>query len=198
MKMTMTIVLMLALTLPAFAQGKPAPAAKKGGHPVVVFDTSMGTIKMELYEDKAPITVKNFLSYVEKKHYDGTIFHRVISTFMIQGGGFDKDMKERGTEAPIKNEAGNGLKNTIGTVAMARTGVPDSATAQFFINVSDKNGFLDFKDPSPQGIGYAVFGKVIEGMDVVQKIKDVKTGSKAGMGDVPNEPVIIKSATLQK
>lgn len=193
----------LALPLAATAQGqgkpagKPAPAATAAAHPVVVIETSMGTIKVELYEDKAPITVKNFLSYVDKKHYDGTIFHRVINGFMIQGGGYDKDMKERGTDAPIKNEAANGLKNTVGTLAMARTNIPDSATAQFFINVKD-NGFLDFRDPSPQGIGYAVFGKVIAGMDVVDKIKAVKTGMKNGMADVPEAAVELKSVKREK
>ena len=179
--------------------GEPKPAAKAKGpaYPVVVIETSMGTIKVELYEDKAPITVKNFLSYVDKKHYDGTIFHRVINGFMVQGGGFDETMKERDTAAPIKNEAANGLKNTVGMLAMARTNVPDSATAQFFINVKD-NTFLDFRDPSPQGIGYAVFGKVISGMDVVDKIKAVRTTMKNGMGDVPEQAVIMKSVKREK
>lgn len=190
----------LALGLSGTAlAGEPKPAAKAKGpaYPVVVIETSMGTIKVELYEDKAPITVKNFLSYVDKKHYDGTIFHRVINGFMIQGGGFDETMKERDTAAPIKNEAANGLKNTVGMLAMARTNVPDSATAQFFINVKD-NSFLDFRDPSPQGIGYAVFGKVISGMDVVDKIKAVRTTMKNGMGDVPEQPVIMKSVKREK
>jgi cyclophilin family peptidyl-prolyl cis-trans isomerase len=183
----------LAFSTPALA----GPEAKKAGaavakNPVVVIKTSMGTVKAELYADKAPITVKNFLDYVDGKHYDGTIFHRVINNFMIQGGGFDKDMNEKKTRAPIKNEASNGLKNTVGTLAMARTPAPDSASAQFFINVKD-NAFLDFRDPSPQGIGYAVFGKVIEGMDVVNKIKAVKTGNKGDMGDVPLAPVTIES-----
>ena len=179
--------------------GEPKPAAKAKGpaYPVVVIETSMGTIKVELYEDKAPITVKNFLSYVDKKHYDGTIFHRVINGFMVQGGGFDETMKERDTAAPIKNEAANGLKNTVGMLAMARTNVPDSATAQFFINVKD-NTFLDFRDPSPQGIGYAVFGKVISGMDVVDKIKAVRTTMKNGMGDVPEQAVVMKSVKREK
>ncbi|HSQ58013.1 MAG TPA: peptidylprolyl isomerase, partial [Gemmata sp.] len=139
-----------------------------------------------------PITVKNFLSYVEDKHYDGLIFHRVIETFMIQGGGFQPGMKEKKTKDPIKNEAANGLSNVRGTLAMARTSDPDSATAQFFINVVD-NKFLD---KSPKSDGYAVFGKVIEGMDVVDKIKAVKTGTKAGFKDVPNEDVVIKSVRL--
>lgn len=190
----------LALGLSGTAlAGEPKPAAKAKGpaYPVVVIETSMGTIKVELYEDKAPITVKNFLSYVDKKHYDGTIFHRVINGFMVQGGGFDETMKERDTAAPIKNEAANGLKNTVGMLAMARTNVPDSATAQFFINVKD-NTFLDFRDPSPQGIGYAVFGKVISGMDVVDKIKAVRTTMKNGMGDVPEQAVVMKSVKREK
>jgi peptidyl-prolyl cis-trans isomerase B (cyclophilin B) len=152
----------------------------------------MGTIKAELYPDKAPVTVKNFLQYTSDKFYDGTIFHRIISNFMIQGGGMDKNNKEKANKrASIANEASNGLKNTLGTLAMARTSDPNSATSQFFINVKD-NGFLDFKDPSPQGIGYCVFGKVTEGMDVVTKIKDVPTGQR----DVPNTPVIIESIRL--
>ncbi|MFO0725662.1 MAG: peptidylprolyl isomerase [Myxococcota bacterium] len=188
----------LALALPAFAApppaGKPATPAPAAAskNPVVIIQTSMGTIKAELYADKAPITVKNFLEYADAKFYDGTIFHRVINNFMIQGGGFDANMSQKPTHDPIKNEAANGLKNTVGTLAMARTAIPDSATAQFFINVKD-NSFLDFRDPSPQGIGYAVFGKVIEGMDVVDKIKAVPTGMKNGMGDVPSSPVTIQS-----
>lgn len=152
----------------------------------VVMETSMGTIKIELYPDKAPITVKNFLSYVEDKHYDDLIFHRIIPTFMVQGGGMDKDMKQRKTKDPIKNESANGLQNTRGTLAMARTGIPDSATSQFFINVVD-NAFLD-KANAQDGVGYCVFGKVTEGMDIVDKIKVVKTRN-----DVPVETVTIKS-----
>ena len=165
-------------------------AAQK--NPVVVMETSMGNVKIELDEAKAPISVKNFLSYVDDKFYDGTIFHRVIANFMIQGGGFTADMQQKGTKAQIKNEAGNGLSNKKGTLAMARTNVVDSASSQFFINVVD-NDFLDHKDNSPQGFGYAVFGKVIEGMDVVDKIKGVKTGTKMGFQDVPAEAVVIKS-----
>lgn len=165
----------------------------KAENPVVVMETSMGTVKIELYEDKAPISVKNFLKYVEEKHYDGKVFHRVIPGFMIQGGGFDADLKESRTHEPIKNEAGNGLKNERGTLAMARTGVVDSATAQFFINVKD-NDFLNHRDNTQKGFGYAVFGRVIDGMDVVQKIENVKTGAK-GMfdSDCPVESVVIKS-----
>lgn len=160
-------------------------AAKK--NPVVVMETSLGNVKIELEQAKAPVSVKNFLSYVDEKFYDGTIFHRVIGNFMIQGGGFTADMKQKPTKAPIKNEAGNGLRNKRGTLAMARTMVVDSATSQFFINVVD-NDFLDYRDNSPQGFGYAVFGKVIEGMEVVDKIKGVKT-----VQDVPVETVVIKS-----
>lgn len=165
-------------------------AAEK--NPVVVMETSLGNVKIELDQAKAPISVKNFLSYVDEKFYDGTIFHRVISSFMIQGGGFTADMQQKPTKAPIKNEAGNGLSNKRGTLAMARTMVVDSATAQFFINVVD-NDFLDHRDNSSQGFGYAVFGKVIEGMDVVDKIKSVKTGNKMGFQDVPMDAVVIKS-----
>ena len=165
-------------------------AQAEGKNPMVLISTSMGDIKVELYPEKAPETVKNFLGYVNDKFYDGTIFHRVIANFMIQGGGMDKDMKQKTTKAPIKNEAGNGLKNDTGTIAMARTGVVDSATAQFFINVKD-NGFLNHRDESPAGFGYTVFGKVVDGMDVVHKIEHVVTKS-----DVPNEPVIIKSVTV--
>ena len=159
---------------------------------MVVMETSMGSIKIKLAAEKAPLTVANFLAYVDSGHYDGTIFHRVIDNFMIQGGGFDADMRQKGTRAPIKNEAANGLANKRGTVAMARTAVVDSATSQFFINVKD-NGFLDFRAPTPQGFGYCVFGEVVEGMDVVDRIKAVRTGMKAGMGDVPLETVEIIS-----
>ena len=147
---------------------------------VVIIDTSKGKIKAELFADKAPITVKNFLQYVDDKHYDGTIFHRVISTFMIQGGGMLPGLKEKETRRPIKNESGNGLHNKRGTLAMARTSVADSATSQFFINVKD-NDFLD-RAKAQDGVGYAVFGKVIEGMDVVDAIKDVRTGTRRRAG----------------
>jgi cyclophilin family peptidyl-prolyl cis-trans isomerase len=182
-----------ALLLAGTALGA-APAAQSAGstNPVVAIETSHGTIKLELFEDKAPITVKNFLSYVDDKHYDGTIFHRVIDGFMIQGGGFDKDMVQKKTKPAIKNESANGLKNDDGTVAMARTSDPDSATCQFFINTGNNNGFLN-KAESRDGVGYCVFGKVTEGMDVVAKIKGVKTGVKNGMKDVPTETVEIKS-----
>ncbi|MBL8796126.1 MAG: peptidyl-prolyl cis-trans isomerase [Planctomycetia bacterium] len=164
-------------------------------NPTVVITTSAGTIKVELYEDKAPITVKNFLAYVDEKFYDGTIFHRVMSNFMIQGGGFLPGMSQKKTKAAIKNESGNGLSNKVGTLAMARTSVPDSATAQFFINVVD-NDFLD-KAKSSDGVGYCVFGKVTEGLDVVNQIKGVKTGTKAGHENVPLQDVTIQSVVRQ-
>jgi peptidyl-prolyl cis-trans isomerase A (cyclophilin A) len=167
----------------------------EGKNPMVLMSTSMGDIKIELYEDKAPVTVKNFLAYVNDKFYDGTIFHRVIPSFMIQGGGFDKGMKQKATKASIKNEAANGLKNDAGTIAMARTSDPDSATAQFFINVVNNDGL---NRPKPDGHGYAVFGKVVDGMDVVHKIEHVQTTTKGMYHNVPAEPVVIKSVTVVK
>jgi peptidyl-prolyl cis-trans isomerase B (cyclophilin B) len=164
-------------------------------NPIVVMTTSAGTLKIELYEDKAPITVKNFLGYVDDQFYDGTVFHRVISNFMIQGGGFEPGMKQKPTKGSIKNESSNGLGNKRGTLAMARTPDPDSATAQFFINLKD-NGFLD-KAEAQDGVGYCVFGKVIEGMDVVDKIKAVPTGSKAGHQNVPLQDVTIQTVRRQ-
>lgn len=164
-------------------------------NPQVVMETSMGTVKIELFKDKAPISVRNFLSYVKEGYYDGLIFHRIIKTFMIQGGGMDAGMQPKKTKFAIKNEATNGLSNKRGTLAMARTSVVDSATSQFFINVVD-NPFLDHRGKSPDVFGYAVFGQVIDGMDVVDAIKEVKTGSKAGHGDVPVEPVFINSIKL--
>lgn len=158
--------------------------------PVVVVETNMGSFEVELNEEKAPVTVKNFLSYVDDKFYNGTIFHRVINGFMIQGGGFDEKMNEKKTKAPIINEGKNGLKNDTATIAMARTPDPNSATAQFFINVND-NSSLNY--PSPDGHGYAVFGKVISGMHVVNRIKMVKTGKIGGHEDVPMDTVLIKS-----
>jgi cyclophilin family peptidyl-prolyl cis-trans isomerase len=186
------IILGFAFVGVAMMAAFPAQSVAAGKNPVVVMETSLGKVKIELDQAKAPISVKNFLSYVDGKFYDGTIFHRVISGFIIQGGGFTPDMQQTSTKAPIKNEAGNGLSNKRGTIAMARTNVVDSATAQFFINVVDNN-VLDHRDDSPQGFGYAVFGKVIEGMDVVDKIKVVKTGLKMGFQDVPVETVVIKS-----
>ena len=164
---------------------------------MVKLHTTFGTVVLELDAAKAPETVKNFIAYAEAGHYDGTVFHRVIPGFMIQGGGMTADLKQKPTKAPIKNEAGNGLKNATGTLAMARTNVVDSATSQFFINVKD-NAFLDHKSETPQGYGYAVFGKVIGGMDVVRKIEGVSTTNKNMMQDVPVEPVTIKSVTVKK
>lgn len=166
-------------------------------NPLVLMETSKGNIKIELFEKKSPITVKNFLAYVSEGFYNNLIFHRVISNFMIQGGGFDSKMNQKKTKPPIKNEAGNGISNKKGTIAMARTGIVDSATAQFFINVVDNN-FLDHKDNSSRGFGYAVFGKVVEGMDVVDKIRNVKTGYSGRFKDVPVEPVIIKNVRVLK
>jgi cyclophilin family peptidyl-prolyl cis-trans isomerase len=160
-------------------------------NPVVVMETSLGKIKIELFKDKAPNTVKNFLQYVDDKFYDGTVFHRVIPTFMIQGGGFEPGLKEKRTREAIKNESANGLSNGRGTLAMARTSEPHSATAQFFINVKD-NTFLD-RANARDGFGYAVFGRVIEGMDVVDRIKQVETGTRNGQGDVPTQDVVIRS-----
>ena len=161
--------------------------------PTVEVATSLGTFVIALDPSKAPKTVENFLGYVDAKHYDGTLFHRVIATFMVQGGGYDRAYEKRPTRAPVENEADNGLKNTHGTVAMARTGEPHSATAQFFVNVVD-NAFLDFKAKDQQGWGYCVFGKVTEGMDTVDKIKAVATGANGPFSkDAPNEPVMINS-----
>jgi cyclophilin family peptidyl-prolyl cis-trans isomerase len=171
----------------------------RAANPIVVMETSLGTIKLELFEDKAPGTVKNFLSYVDDKHYDGTIFHRVIGTFMIQGGGFSADKKEKASKPPIKNEASNGISNARGTIAMARETAPDTATCEFYINVVD-NPRLD-RANAKDGFGYCVFGKVVEGMDVVDKIKGVRTAEgtlerKSGAdrsNTVPVEDVLIKS-----
>ncbi|MCG8537243.1 MAG: peptidyl-prolyl cis-trans isomerase [Pseudomonadales bacterium] len=164
---------------------------------LVILHTNFGDIKLELNKEKAPVTVENFVSYVNSGHYNGTVFHRVIDGFMIQGGGFDEQMSQKPTEAPIKNEANNGLKNDVGTIAMARTQDPHSASAQFFINVKD-NDFLNFSAESMQGWGYAVFGKVVDGMDVVNQIKGVKTGNKGFHQDVPLDPVIIETAEIVK
>ena len=177
------------------ASAAAAPAAVAQAAPRVKLVTSMGDIVLELNPAKAPKTVANFLQYVQDKHYNGTVFHRVIDGFMVQGGGFTADMAQKPTRAPIALEAANGLKNDTYTVAMARTGNPDSATAQFFINVKD-NAMLNA--PQPDGHGYAVFGKVVEGKSVVDKIRSVPTGNKNGMSDVPTTPVTITSATVLK
>jgi len=177
---------------PAAAQG----AAAKGGKPVVTLTTSLGVIELELDAEKAPISVANFLAYVDAGHFDGTIFHRVIPNFMVQGGGFTADFSQKPTREPIKNEATNGLENARGTIAMARTNVVDSATAQFFINLKD-NDFLNHSGQG-QAYGYAVFGRVSKGMDVVDKIAAVPTGSKGGHQDVPKANVVIESAKRKK
>jgi cyclophilin family peptidyl-prolyl cis-trans isomerase len=182
-----SMVIVLGVVLAAGAADQPV------GNPKVVLETSKGQIVIELYLQKAPETVVNFLDYVDAKFYDGTIFHRVIPNFMIQGGGFTSDMKRKPGKGPIKNEADRGLKNDRGTIAMARTGDPHSATAQFFINTAN-NDFLDHKNKTQQGWGYAAFGKVIEGMDVIDAISAVKTTKRGSFRDVPVEEVVIKSA----
>jgi len=165
-------------------------------NPIVVMETSKGSIEIELFQDKSPISVENFLAYVNEGYYDGLIFHRVIDGFMVQGGGFDKEMVQKETKATIKNEAGNGLNNQKYTLAMARTNVVDSATSQFFINVAD-NTFLDHRDETDGGFGYAVFGKVTSGFDVVDEIKRVQTGSGGQFQDLPVEAVVIEKMTIK-
>jgi cyclophilin family peptidyl-prolyl cis-trans isomerase len=199
---TTALLVAATLALPVYAAEKSAAPAvgKNPSHlnPRVKFVTSEGNFVVELYSDQAPKTVANFLQYVRDKQYDGTIFHRVIKGFMIQGGGYDAQYQEKSTRAPIKNEADNGLKNTVYTLAMARKPDPDSATAQFFINVAD-NGFLDYSAPTPQGWGYAVFGKVVSGQANVDKIRDTPTGAGGPFPtDVPQKPVVIQSAALVK
>ncbi len=185
--LSLLLVIPLAISTLASAQDNP----------VVVMETNKGSITIELWADKAPITVENFLRYVENDYFDGLIFHRVIPGFMIQGGGFDADMVQKSTYDPIKNEASAAVPNNRGTLAMARTNVVDSATSQFFINLVN-NDFLNHTDETPRGFGYAVFGEVTEGMDVVDSIATVATGtSRGGHQNVPNEPIIITSTTLQ-
>lgn len=179
----LSAIVLLLLSLGAWAQA-----------PQVEFRTSAGNFTLELYPDKAPKTVANFLQYVKEGHYKGVIFHRVIDGFMVQTGGFDRNMREKPTRSPIDNEAGNGLKNEIGTVAMARTNAPHSASAQFFINVAN-NDFLNFREPTPSGYGYAVFGKVIRGMDVVMKMAKVPTGNAGPHQDVPLKPIVVEEVT---
>jgi peptidyl-prolyl cis-trans isomerase B (cyclophilin B) len=174
------------------ASGSLPAQDKASGPPAVVVTTSKGRIVIDLYPEQAPATVANFLKYVDAKFYDNTVFHRVIPNFMIQGGGFTADLKPRVTGAPIRNEADNGLSNKRGSVAMARTMEPHSATAQFFISTVD-NAFLDFRSKTPQGWGYAVFGRVVEGMDVVDAIATVRTGNRGMYQNVPLEPVVIES-----
>lgn len=186
--------LLSAVALICLVAGIATAEGKK--NPVVMMETNHGNIKIELFEKEAPISVKNFLDYAKSGFYTGTIFHRVIAGFMIQGGGFTADLDQKPTRAPIKNEADNGLGNLRGTIAMARTGVVDSATAQFFINVVS-NDFLNQRNQSQQGYGYAVFGKVIEGMDVVDRIAATKTVTR-GFPDVPQTPVVIKFVKIAR
>jgi cyclophilin family peptidyl-prolyl cis-trans isomerase len=193
---TMLIIAFCSLTQLGFSLNQDAKKMTENTkNPVVLIKTNKGFIKAELYADKAPISVKNFLDYATANFYDGTVFHRVIPGFMVQGGGFTPNFEQKKTNAPIKNEAGNGVKNTRGTLAMARTSDVNSATAQFFINVSD-NDFLNYRSDKPAEYGYAVFGKVTEGMDVVDAIVKVKTGSYGPHRDVPTEPVVIEGIVI--
>jgi peptidyl-prolyl cis-trans isomerase B (cyclophilin B) len=194
--LTVKRLLLASLFTITAASAQTSPQPTQGKHmSSVKFTTTMGSFTLQLDAAKAPKTVENFLQYVRDGHYTGTVFHRVIGNFMIQGGGFEKGMKQKPTRAPVENEANNGLKNDNYTVAMARTSDPHSASAQFFINVKD-NGFLNFSSPTPQGWGYAVFGKVSEGTDTVDAIKKVQTGNKGGHGDVPTVDVVIEKAEI--
>jgi peptidyl-prolyl cis-trans isomerase A (cyclophilin A) len=185
--------IIIAITLCLLLGGIASALGETQKNPVVLMKTSLGNIKIELFQKKAPITVQNFLSYVKDGFYRDTIFHRVISGFMVQGGGFTADLKIKRAGPPIKNESSNGLKNDRGTIAMARTPNPDSATSQFFINVANNDSL---NRPLPDGYGYAVFGRVIEGMDVVNKIAAVKTGMRMDFQDVPQTSVVIKSVDI--
>jgi cyclophilin family peptidyl-prolyl cis-trans isomerase len=194
----MLMVILFALL--GFLRQAPSPAAPPQpapGNPVVVIETSVGSITVELYKDRAPVSVENFLQYMRDHHYDGTIFHRVVPGYVIQGGGYTPQFVERPTRPPIQNEATNGLTNRRGTVAMARLQTARSATAQFFINLAN-NPALDHRGYAPGDFGYAVFGRVLEGMDVVDKIGQGKTGSRDGMDEAPLEPVVIQSVTEKK
>jgi cyclophilin family peptidyl-prolyl cis-trans isomerase len=189
-----TVIALVGMGSAHAEDAKPATGGTMSTNPKVLLETSKGNITIELDAKNAPISTANFLGYVNDGFYNGLVFHRVIPSFMIQGGGMTAEMKEKATKAPIKNEANNGLKNMRGTLAMARTSIPHSASSQFFINTKD-NDFLNFRSETPQGWGYAVFGKVTEGMDIVDAIEKVKTGSKGHHGDVPLEPVTIIKAT---
>ncbi|HWI40697.1 MAG TPA: peptidylprolyl isomerase [Verrucomicrobiae bacterium] len=192
--LSLALSLVLAAAAPAGAAEKVAE--KAAANPVVVMETTLGKIRLELFPKEAPLSVKNFLEYVNSGYYNGTIFHRVIPGFMAQGGGFTESVVPKGnTNPPIKNEGGNGLKNDRGTIAMARTSFPDSATSQFFINVVNNE---NLNRPKPDGFGYAVFGKVVEGMEVVDKIVNTPTGVKNGMPNVPVQTVVIKSVKVAK
>ena len=196
---TRRLITVLALLLCSFAAAGASakPLSVREHNPIVRMVTSMGTIELKLFPDKAPVTVTNFLHYVKSGFYNGTIFHRVIPGFMIQGGGFEPGMRQKPTGAPIVNEADNGLKNTVGTIAMARTSDPNSATAQFFINTAD-NTFLNHRDDSIEGWGYAVFGKVVQGMSVVRKIEAVPTGSRGPYQNVPLQDVVIEKMEVTR
>jgi peptidyl-prolyl cis-trans isomerase B (cyclophilin B) len=181
---------------PIMAQSAEGKSKLMSQSTQVKLETSLGDIVIELASDKAPVSCENFLAYVKEGHYDGTIFHRVIPKFMAQGGGYTADFTQKPTHAPIRNEADNGLKNDRGTIAMARTPDPNSATAQFFINYTD-NAFLNYKSPTPQGWGYAVFGKVVQGMDIVDKMAEIPTGPGGPMpSDVPRQDIVIEKATV--
>ena len=201
MKFLTCLAMVLGLSLFSFSQISATDQDKESNtmpkstkqHPVVLLKTSAGDIKIELYPEKAPITVKNFLQYVNEGFYTNTIFHRVIKGFMVQGGGFTKEMKQKAGHAPIANEAENGLKNDRGTIAMARTSDINSASSQFFINAVD-NAFLNFTDKTSRGYGYCVFGKVTEGMDIIDKILQAKTSTQGGHGDVPVEAIVLLEA----
>jgi peptidyl-prolyl cis-trans isomerase B (cyclophilin B) len=197
-KLSLHVLVLIAALLPlsGFPQDIPHNQKEKGMVKVTM-ETSMGDIRLELDPGKAPLTVANFVEYAKSGFYDNTIFHRVIAGFMIQGGGYDLDTKLKKTRSPIRNEADNGLQNLKGTIAMARTSDPDSATSQFFINVAD-NHFLDYKSATPQGWGYAVFGKVTDGMDTVEKIEQARTGFSFGMRDIPLEQVVIRKVTVEE
>ena len=193
----MSVRTLVVLTTCCFALTLHSPDAAAQDNPVVVIETSLGTITAELDRAKAPLSADNFLQYIADGHYNGTIFHRVIKGFMLQGGGFTPDMQQKPVRGPIKNEATNGLTNDRGTLAMARTGVVDSATSQFFINTGTNNGFLNNTGTTQDTYGYAVFGKVTDGIDVVDKIEGVATGTSGPYSDVPNTPIVILSITVQ-
>jgi peptidyl-prolyl cis-trans isomerase B (cyclophilin B) len=195
MKKTGRLLLLALIAIVPLTSVSQTPVSKGAGKVTVNMQTSQGTIVLELDADKAPATVENFVEYARAGFYDGTIFHRVIPGFMIQGGGFQPGMKQKPTRSPVRNEADNGLTNDTGTIAMARTSDPHSATAQFFINVKD-NDFLNHRSPSGQGWGYCVFGRVVEGMDVVRAIESVPTTGRAGHQDVPADDVVIEKVTV--
>jgi cyclophilin family peptidyl-prolyl cis-trans isomerase len=192
----MSLILPLLLALGQIAPQTPPPASPAPGNPVAVISTSFGDITVELFKDKAPVSVENFLGYASQGFFSGTIFHRVVRDFVIQGGGFTAALEEKPTREPIQNEATNGLRNLRGTLAMARTRALRSATSQFYINVSD-NAQLDHRGFTPSEFGYAVFGRVLTGMEVVDRIAGVPTGVAKGMDDVPTEPVLIKEVTIK-